>query len=433
MVIIGAACPARTAGGLAEEVCAARTAGGLAEVPVGSFVAGAACPARAVGGLAEEAGDSFQRDLLAEVRLDDARIVGDLARPPLGDLLAVVQHDDAIHHAHERGHDVLDPDDRDAELAADAAQHVGGARHLRWIEAAEALVGQEQPRRRGQRAGQLELLQPACAEQRGHGVGFGRQSHERQHVTRAGSRARLRGAAAVVGGDGDVVDDRELAKGPRDLERSRDPAVTDRVRREAAHLDVIEADAAGRRRQRARDAVEAGGLPRAVGADETEDLALPDVEGHGVQSREASELLGERVDREQGRGAVTGARAPRQRDRNGEDVGSRTGGLVRLAITGGYTCLNSPSTTWKTAAKARMFWPAIGCPAGWNLTPYPCIVPPSGMSVSRAALASASGPKPPCFWMARGTTSFRRIQMLLKPIETCGAICPGGMVGSNAL
>src|SRR2546429_7290247 len=39
---------------------------------------------------------------------------------------------------------------------------------------------------------------------------------------------------------GDVVDDRELAKGPRDLERSRDPAVTDRVRREAAHLDVIE-------------------------------------------------------------------------------------------------------------------------------------------------------------------------------------------------
>src|SRR5207247_7724603 len=125
-----------------------------------------------------------------------------------------------------------------------------------------------------------------------------------------------------------------------------------------------------------------------------------------------------------------GAPAPRQRDRNGEDVGSSTGGLARLAITGGYTCLNSPSTTWKTAAKARMFWPAIGCPAGWNLTPYPCIVPPSGMSVSRAAAASASGPKPPCFWMARGSTSDSKTYRLLKPIETCGAIAAVGALAS---
>ncbi len=61
------------------------------------------------------------------------------------------------------------------------------------------------------------------------------------------------------------------------------------------------------------------------------------------------------------------------------------------------------------------------------------MVPPSGMSVSRAALASASAEKPPCFWMARGSTSLSRIHMLLKPIDTCGAMLLTGMFGSKAL
>src|SRR2546421_407610 len=52
------------------------------------------------------------------------------------------------------------------------------------------------------------------------------------------------------------------------------------------------------------------------------------------------------------------------------------------------------------------------------------IVPPSGVSVSRAALAMASGLHPPYFWMARGSTSRRRIPRLLKPMETWGAISP---------
>ena len=52
------------------------------------------------------------------------------------------------------------------------------------------------------------------------------------------------------------------------------------------------------------------------------------------------------------------------------------------------------------------------------------------MSVSRAAAASASGPKPPCFWMARGSTSDSKMYRLLKPIETCGAIAAVGAVAS---
>src|SRR2546425_1283513 len=76
---------------------------------------------------------SCEHDLLAEIRLDDFGILRHLERLALGDLLAVIEHDHAIDHAHECRHDVLHPDDGDAELAPDAPQHVGGARHLRAI------------------------------------------------------------------------------------------------------------------------------------------------------------------------------------------------------------------------------------------------------------------------------------------------------------
>ena len=47
------------------------------------------------------------------------------------------------------------------------------------------------------------------------------------------------------------------------------------------------------------------------------------------------------------------------------------------------------------------------------------------MSVSSAALRSASASKPPYFRIARGSTSERKIQVLLNPMETCGGNSPG--------
>src|SRR5215212_5874656 len=49
-----------------------------------------------------------------------------MARQSLGNLLAVVQYHHAIDDAHQHAHDVLDPNNGDAELVADLAQHVGG-------------------------------------------------------------------------------------------------------------------------------------------------------------------------------------------------------------------------------------------------------------------------------------------------------------------
>src|SRR5206468_11384626 len=54
----------------------------------------------------------------AEVRANDLRVSLDLARRALGDLLPVIEHHDAIGHAHHHAHVVLDQQDAHA-LAAD--------------------------------------------------------------------------------------------------------------------------------------------------------------------------------------------------------------------------------------------------------------------------------------------------------------------------
>src|SRR4029453_16041528 len=112
------------------------------------------------------------------------------------------------------------------------------------------------------------------------------------------------------GGHRDVLEDRELAERPGDLEGAGEPAMADRVRGGARDLVVLEADGAGGRGQRSRDAVETGGLARAVRPDEPEDLALLHLEGDRVERGEAAELLGESGDREHGEGRAGGGGRP---------------------------------------------------------------------------------------------------------------------------
>src|SRR5207249_6236762 len=65
------------------------------------------------------------------------------------------------------------------------------------------------------------------------GEAVGGQADECQDLARSPARGRLVVAAcrAEVGRDGDVLEDRELAERPRDLERPRDPPMADRDRK----------------------------------------------------------------------------------------------------------------------------------------------------------------------------------------------------------
>src|SRR5438477_3790469 len=95
-------------------------------------------------------------NLFTEVGLLDALVGEDLVGDALGDLLAGVEHGDALGEAHHRAHDVLDHDDGDpspVELEEDGQDVVDlVARQPR-----HRLVGDEQLRPGRHGPGQLEL------------------------------------------------------------------------------------------------------------------------------------------------------------------------------------------------------------------------------------------------------------------------------------
>ena len=143
----------------------------------------------------------------------------------------MVEHHDAIDHPHQHAHDVLDPDDGDAELVADLAQHVGGLVHLVLVESAEAFVGEQEFRAGGERLCKLELFQAGRAERVDGGVAVGRQTDHGKRLL--GGFIRLGAAVAalaVEAGQFDILEDGEAAERPRDLEGAADAAIDDGVR-----------------------------------------------------------------------------------------------------------------------------------------------------------------------------------------------------------
>src|SRR5438270_5622459 len=105
----------------------------------------------------------------AEVNLRYAPIASGLGGQSIENFLTMIENDDALDDPHEHSHDVLDPNDGDPHAVADLREQVGGTFHLGSIEAAQAFVGQEQLRPRGERARQFQLLERRSAKPRGRG------------------------------------------------------------------------------------------------------------------------------------------------------------------------------------------------------------------------------------------------------------------------
>src|SRR5204863_2146801 len=171
------------------------------------------------------------------------------------------------------------------------------------------LVEEQEPRLGGERAGDLEPPAVGVGEgPRGPGrAGEEAVSEEREQLARARlgapalleraaraqQNARDSGPGPAVQADQHVFQDRHLIEEPLVLERAGDAERRDAVGSEADELPpaVVEPDPAGRRRAEARDQVEEGRLPRAVGADEADDVALIDPERQILHGPEAAEVL----------------------------------------------------------------------------------------------------------------------------------------------
>ena len=92
----------------------------------------------------------------AEVGRDHGGIALDLLRRALGDLLAEVEHDDAVRDRHDQLHVVLDQQHTDVALGVDALDQLGQLALLDRVGAGGRLVQQQDAGVRAQRAGDLE-------------------------------------------------------------------------------------------------------------------------------------------------------------------------------------------------------------------------------------------------------------------------------------
>ena len=97
----------------------------------------------------------------AEIGVDDGRVGADLVRRAVGDLAAIIEHDDAVGDVHHDAHIVLDQCDRRAELVVDVEDEAAHVLLLLDIHPRHRLVEQQELGLHRQGAAELDaLLQP---------------------------------------------------------------------------------------------------------------------------------------------------------------------------------------------------------------------------------------------------------------------------------
>src|SRR5229473_2866325 len=248
------------------------------------------------------------RVLLAEVRLDHRRVDRDLGGRALRDFAPVVEDDDTLAHADDHLHHVLDDDERDAAVV-DSAEQDDRLVHLAAAQAGHHLVQQQDARFHRQRSRELEALAADDGETLGWFVAPPVKAHELEHLVglaQCFARRTACTARAEHRADADVLAHAEVGEGARDLEGAGEAEAPDAMRPEAVQHGPGERDRAAARPERAGDDVEERGLARAIRADETEDLALSEIEAHVAHRVERAELARRLSDREEGRAGERG-------------------------------------------------------------------------------------------------------------------------------
>jgi hypothetical protein len=175
------------------------------------------------------------------------------------------------------------------------------------IDAAGHLVQQQDARLRGEGARQLEALALARGQRAGVRLRLVGESDPADqlacplprvpHVPRARERAHHH-----------VVQHGHPREGAQLLERPRNPAAADRVRRQPRQRRTVEPHLPLVGMVEAGDDLEQGGLAGAVGADDPDQLAGRHVEGDPAVGRDAAEPLRHAGDGQEAHGAVLATR-----------------------------------------------------------------------------------------------------------------------------
>ena len=239
----------------------------------------------------------------AEIGLAHGRIGLDVGRSAFRDLAPEIQHRDAVGHRHDEFDMVLDQQDGHAVRAQPADTAVERFDFL-GIHPGRRFVEQEEGGPRGQRTREFKAPLLAESEVRrelvplvGEVEKFERAVDLRLRLARAAEPAlqepSLRALRGGILRDPEVLPDRQLPEQPDVLECARNALRDPQVRRRRGDVGASEPHLAGGRREQTADQVDDRALARAVGADETENLALRNGEIDAVDRAHPAEMLGQ--------------------------------------------------------------------------------------------------------------------------------------------
>ena len=225
---------------------------------------------------------------------------------PLGDLPAVVERHDALAHALDHEHVVLDDyHGEPRHLLPNDLEIRHQLRGLLRVHASRRLIQQQEARPGGERPADLhatpvdlrQLTDPleatprelAVEEAQEMGGALDSLAHLRTQAAPAKDGVQEACAAVGVHADQDVVEDRELTAEAARLERPGDAAARDRMGFKARQGPLEELDLAGDGRVKPGEGVEERGFARTVRADDPERLSPVDRNVHAVQGHESAE------------------------------------------------------------------------------------------------------------------------------------------------
>src|SRR5258706_10306264 len=233
-----------------------------------------------------------------QVGLDHLRMSGHRPVIALGDDLTAREDGDVIGEVLHDAEVVLDHED--GALGGDAPDERRDALDVRVRHAGRGLIEEHHFRIERERGRDLERALAPVGQLHRDRLFERRQAYRVQQLAPARIQVAQhavrspeieRAAALALQRDAHVLQDREMRKHRRNLERPDQPQPGDRGGAGTGDLAPVVEKLPPGRGNKVREQIEAGGVARAVGADERVDASAPDLEADVAEGDETLELL----------------------------------------------------------------------------------------------------------------------------------------------
>src|SRR6476660_4494328 len=241
--------------------------------------------------------------LLAKLLAHDLGIPDDVFRLAVGYFLATDQHNKTLRETHDRAHDVLDEDDRDAALI-ELLQKREDVLNFRVRKASHRFVGNQQFRLGGDGPREFEFAHFDLRQVARHMARFVVKPDQPQEFDAAGVNVvavQRTGALVyrVQHRHAQVIGEVEAHERAGELEAPRQPAMRALMGSQSVHSTAVKMHAALFVLQGAADAVHQGAFARTIRADQAETLARLHFKLDAIERDKASEALADVADVQQ--------------------------------------------------------------------------------------------------------------------------------------